>query len=116
MSLVSTIEAAVEKAFTSLGDLVKKGTLEKEEYSSFDFLTGQTTVDTSTKVVDIILTEVTSKEKDGMDSYSAPQSQVLVKTKDIGFSRYTRITIQGIEYRIEEIKQYEGITVLLVRG
>jgi len=64
----------------------------------------------------VIIAETVSKEKDGLDSYSAPQTQILVRTKDIGFSRYTKVTVEGITYRIEEIKQYEGITVLLVRG
>jgi len=116
MSLTKTIDTAVEQAFSSLSDLVKEGILENTNYTGFNFSNGTTEVDNSTKVLPVIVTEVYTKDDQSASDFKEPLTQILVKTKDIGFSRYSKITISGIEYRIEQIKQYEGITVLLVRG
>jgi len=110
MNLLTVLESAVDKAFLALKDLVKEGILEQESNNSFNFSTGTYEDNSITKKVSVIITETKA------DGSPEPKTEVLVKTKDIGFTRYTRITVSGIVYRIEEIKQYEGITMLLVRG
>lgn len=116
MSLSATVEKAVDSAFEAVGDLVKKGTLIYEESSGFNFSTGVTTKVTETRVVDVILTEAKVEEDESLENFNSPRVQALVKTRDIGFSRYTSITIEDISYRVEDIKQYAGITILLLRG
>ena len=114
MSLKATIAAAVETAFSAVGDMVQKVTLKRKEDVEFDWTTGKYTSTDSDVTVEAIVTDTAASA--GEESQS-PTSTVVIRTRDVGtdFSFYNSLVIGGIEHRISSIEQYEGVTILKTR-
>lgn len=110
MSLVSTVEAAVDQAFEAAGDLVKTGVLAEDTATGFNFSTGSLILDQQTYVVEFI--EVGSV----LDKDLNVVKDLVIRAKDLDGSRYSTITFDDKTYRFEKLEEFPGIIQLKVRG
>lgn len=93
MSLTSKVTAAVNKAFTSLGDLIDTGTLSSKAVSGYNFSTGSTVSTASSKTVDVIIQSTKNKSGEGFIV------SALIKS-GIDISVYDTLTIEDNVYNI----------------
>jgi len=93
MSLSEKVTAAVNKAFTAAGDLVKTGTLVSKSVSSYDFATRGTVSTSTTTAVDVIMQ---TKKKSSGEGFTV---SALMKT-GINLSAYNTLTIDSVSYNI----------------
>lgn len=93
MSLNATVTAAVNKAFTALGDLVDSGTLSSKAVSGYDFGTGNTISTTSSQAVDVIVQSTKNKTGEGFIVSALMKSGV-------DLSVYDTLTVNSKTYNI----------------
>jgi hypothetical protein len=110
MSLTSTIETAVDKAFEAAGDLVRIGVLKEKEVSSFNFSSGKIVSNETLYQVEILETSST------LDEDQHVVKDLLIRNKDLESSRYSTISYEGKTYRIQTIEEYPGVIQLKVRS
>jgi len=110
MSLVSTIETAVDQAFSAVGDLLQKGVLSEENVSGFNFSTQKTISSNADYSVEFItVSSVLDKDQHVV-------KEILIRTKDLDGSRYSTIAFESQIYRFEKIQEFPGVTQLTVRS
>ncbi len=110
MSLLQTVDSAVDQAFKAAGDLVQVGTLSEETATGFNFSTGTIISDEQPYSVEFI--EVSSV----LDSDLNIEKELIIRTKDLDGSRYSTISFGGSTYRFEKLETFPGITQLKVRS
>jgi hypothetical protein len=94
MSLRNTVSNAVNKAFASAGDLVQDGTLSSKSVTGYNFASGGTVSTSSTKTVDVILTNTKKPTSKSFETLALLKSGIDV-------SIYDTITINNKTYNIE---------------
>ena len=94
MSLSAAMEAAVDSAFTALGDLVVNATLSNSSVSGYSFATGALTEVESTVTVQAVLY---SKELPSGEGFS---QRAVVKNEGYTYDVYDTLTIGSDVYRI----------------
>jgi hypothetical protein len=110
MSLLSTVDSAVDQAFQAAGDLVQIGVLSEETATGFNFSTGTVISDEQPYAVEFI--EISSV----LDKDLNIEKELVIRTKDLDGSRYSTITFGNKTYRFEKLETFPGITQLTVRG
>ena len=110
MSLLATVESAVDQAFEAAGDLVQLGILTEETATGFNFSTGTIISDEQPYSVEFI--EISSV----LDKDSNIVKELIIRTKDLDGSRYSIITFGNKTYRFEKLETFPGITQLTVRS
>jgi hypothetical protein len=95
MSLKAKINAAVDKAFSAIGDLAVSGTISNKIVSSYDFATGETVGGASSKSVKVFI-QSTNKPSDG-----AFQSTALMKS-NMSVDGYDTLTVGTTVYNITD--------------
>lgn len=110
MSLLSTVDSAVDQAFQAAGDLVQIGILSEETATGFNFSTGTVISDEQPYSVEFI--EISSV----LDKDLNIEKELVIRTKDLDGSRYSTITFGNKTYRFEKLETFPGITQLTVRG
>jgi hypothetical protein len=95
MSLSTKLTAAVDKAFTAAGDLVKTATLSDKAVSGYDFSTGTATSTSKTVTVDIILF---TKSLPSGGGYSV--EGIMKSSSAIDVNVYDTITVGSDSYNI----------------
>jgi hypothetical protein len=110
MSLLSTVDSAVDQAFQAAGDLVQIGVLSEETATGFNFSTGTIISDEQPYAVEFI--EISSV----LDKDLNIEKELVIRTKDLDGSRYSTITFGNKTYRFEKLETFPGITQLTVRG
>jgi len=93
MSLSAKVTAAVNKAFTAAGDLVKTGTLVSKTVSDFDFATGSVVSSNSTSTVDVILQTTKRSSGEGF-------TVTAIMKSGVDLSVYDSLEIDGKTYSI----------------
>lgn len=93
MALSTKLTAAVNKAFTAAGDLVKQGTLSSKVVSSYDFATRSTVSTSSSATVEVILQ---STQKPSGDSFKV----TAIMKSGINLSVYDTLTVDSKSYNI----------------
>ena len=116
MSLTSTIELAVNSAFSAVDDLAKDAVLYKNNITGFNFSTGQATSSGATQLpVKVIPYERTQKEDDNFYTFHSDLVSVIIKDT-VDLTLYEEIGFDSNIYRIEGYERYPGIYVLFLRG
>ncbi len=110
MSLLQTVESAVDQAFQAAGDLVKTGVLLEETATGFNFSTASLISEEQPYSVEFI--EISSV----LDKDSNVVKELIIRTKDLDGSRYSRLSFEDKTYRFEKLETYPGITQLTVRS
>jgi hypothetical protein len=110
MSLIATIESAVEQAFLASNDLVKVGVLSEETAEGFDFKARDIISDNQPYSVEFI--EISSV----LDEDRNIVKELLIRTRDLDGSRYSTISFENKTYRFEKFETFPGITKLKVRS
>jgi hypothetical protein len=110
MSILSTVDSAVDQAFQAAGDLVQIGILSEETATGFNFSTGTVISDEQPYSVEFI--EISSV----LDKDLNIEKELVIRTKDLDGSRYSTITFGNKTYRFEKLETFPGITQLTVRG
>jgi hypothetical protein len=110
MSLLQTVESAVDQAFQAAGDLVQLGVLLEETAIGFNFGTGTLISDEQPYSVEFI--EVSSV----LDKDLNIVKELVIRTRDLDGSRYSTISFGNKTYRFEKLETYPGITQLTVRS
>jgi hypothetical protein len=95
MSLKAKINAAVDKAFTAIGDLAVSATISNKTVGSYNFATGETVGTTSSKTVKVFI-QSTNKPSDG-----AFQSTALMKS-NMSVDGYDTLTVGTTVYNITD--------------
>jgi hypothetical protein len=95
MSLRSKITAAVDKAFSAIGDLAVSGVISNKTVGSYDFTTGET-VGTTTSANVTVFIQSTTKPSDGAFSSTA-----LMKS-NVSVDGYDTLTAGGTVYNITD--------------
>jgi hypothetical protein len=103
MSLSARVTAAVNKAFTAAGDLVKTGTLSTKNVSGYDFATRSTVSTTGSQSVDVI---IQSTQKPSGDAFTIT---ALMKT-GVDLSVYDTLTVNNKAYNIIDYSD-NGFTI-----
>jgi hypothetical protein len=93
MSLSAKVTAAVNKAFTAAGDLVKQGTLSSKTVSGYDFATKSTVSTTETLSVDVI---IQSTQKPSGEGFTV----TAIMKSGINISVYDTLTVNSKSYNI----------------
>jgi len=93
MSLNAKVTNAVNKAFASVGDLVKTGTLTTKSVTSYDFATRSSVSTASTQNVEVI---IQSKKRPSGEGFTV---SAIMKT-GVNLSVYDSITVDNITYNI----------------
>jgi hypothetical protein len=110
MSLLQTVDSAVEQAFTAAEDLVQTGRLAESTATGFNFSTGSLISDDQDYFVEFI--EVSSL----LDKDQNIVKELIIRTKDLDGSRYSTISFSDKTFRFEKIETFPGITKLTVRS
>jgi len=109
MSLRTTIENAVDKAFAAVGDLVQTGTLSSKKVTGYDFTGGGAVSTSSTTKVEIIVTSTKRPLSESFETFGMLKSGLDV-------SIYDTLTINNKTYNIESYADDDFvITLVLVR-
>jgi hypothetical protein len=95
MSLKAKINAAVDKAFTAIGDLAVSGTISNKTVSSYDFATGETVGDTASEQVKVFI-QTTNKPSDGAFSSTA------MMKSNMSVDGYDTLTVGSTVYNITD--------------
>jgi hypothetical protein len=95
MSLKAKINAAVDRAFTAIGDLAVSATISNKTVGSYNFATGETVGTTSSKTVKVFI-QSTNKPSDG-----AFQSTALMKS-NMSVDGYDTLTVGTTVYNITD--------------
>jgi len=93
MSLSAKVTAAVNKAFTAAGDLVKQGTLSSKTVPGYDFATKSTVSTTETLSVDVI---IQSTQKPSGEGFTV----TAIMKSGINISVYDTLTVNSKSYNI----------------
>jgi hypothetical protein len=93
MSVKAKIKQAVDKAFTSVGDLAVDGTLASKTVSGFNFATQTTTSVSKSEVVKVIIT--TEEDPSG-----GPNSLRGLLKSGVDLSVYDTLTVDTKSYNI----------------
>jgi hypothetical protein len=93
MSLSAKVNAAVNKAFTAAGDLVKTGTLSSKNVSAYDFASRSTVSTSSTTSVEVIIETARRGSGEGFITTALMKSGV-------DLSVYDTLTVSGKAYNI----------------
>jgi len=93
MSLSAKVNAAVNKAFTAAGDLVKTGTLSSKNVSAYDFASRSTVSTSSTTSVEVIIETARKGSGEGFITTALMKSGV-------DLSVYDTLTVGGKAYNI----------------
>lgn len=110
MSLSTIINNAVNQAFEAADDLVKLATLDNEETTSYDFSTG-TLVSTSDSVsVSVVVIKTSTGEN------SELMLELIAKSSEFDYSKYSKLTIDGVQYEITSIEKVFDLTMITVRS
>ena len=114
MDLKRVIADAVDTAFLAVGNLRQSVTLYRVSDAAPDWSTGTTTVTKTAVTVDAVITEASG---DSGDSATSPELSVLIRSTDIGTqpNLYSYLSINGVDHRISNFQQYEGVTILRVK-
>jgi hypothetical protein len=108
MSLRNTVSNAVDKAFDAAGDLVQTGKLSSKKVTGYDFAGGGETVSTSsTKIVDVILTNTKKPTSKSFETLALLKSGIDV-------SIYSTITINKKLYNIESFADDDFVVTLVL--
>jgi hypothetical protein len=110
MSLTTTIENAVDSAFSAADDLVRIGFLKEKDVSGFNFSSGEVIQKETSYRVEFIETSSV------LDEDQHVVKELLIRNKDLDGSRYSTIAYDGKSYRIQTIEEYPGIIQLKVRS
>lgn len=113
MSLKSKVQKAVDIAFDKLKDLAVTATFDNKTVTGFDFGTSN-----------IVSTDQSYTTIGFLGTSKTYEAGVLVTTSNltirndklISFSRYSRVTIDGVEYGCNVISKDEFIVVLSLAG
>lgn len=109
MSLRSKLRAAVNQAFSAVGDLVVTATLSSKDVSSYDFSARGTVSTSSTQTVDVIIQSIKKPSGDGFTV------NALMKSGP-DLSVYDTLTVGSTVYNIADYTDDEFvITAILVR-
>jgi hypothetical protein len=106
MSLSAKVTAAVNKAFTSAGDLVKQGTLSTKAVSGYNFGTRETVSTTTSANVDVILQSTQKPSGEGFTTTAIMKSGVNISVYDtltVGSKVYNIVDYTDNEFTIEAI-------------
>jgi len=93
MSLSAKVTAAVNKAFSAAGDIVKQGTLSTKAVSSYDFASRQTVSTLSSQTVDVIIQSTKRPSGEGFTITAIMKSGVDISVYDI-------LTVESKVYNI----------------
>jgi hypothetical protein len=110
MSLLQTVDSAVEQAFAAAEDLVQVGFLSEATASGFNFSTSSIVTDEQDYSVEFIETSSV------LDKDLNIVKELIIRTKDLDGSRYSTIGFGDKTYRFEKIETFPGITKLTVRS
>lgn len=109
MALRSKIQAAVDKAFSAVNDLVVLAKLSSKNVSSYDFTTRSTVSTSSTATVEVIIETTQRASGDGFNVSAIMKSGV-------DLSVYDTLTVNGKVYNIVDYSDNDFvITASLVR-
>jgi len=102
MSLNTKVTNAVNKAFDSVGDLVKTATLTTKSVSSYDFATRSTVSNSSTQTVEVI---IQSKKRPSGEGFTV---SAMMKT-GVNLSVYDSIVVDNVTYNIVDFNDNDFI-------
>jgi hypothetical protein len=103
MSLSAKVTAAVTKAFTAAGNLVKQGTLSSKSVSGYNFATKSTVSTTSSATVDVL---IQSTQKPAGDGFTVT---AIIKS-GVNLSVYDTLTVASTIYNITDYSD-NGFTI-----
>lgn len=113
MSLRSKITAAVDKAFTAVGDLAETVTLRTKVSGEYDFTTGETNDTFEESSVEAIVMSVKQKPDDA--EILAPRKEVYIKESDLeNPALYDTVVINSVSHTIINFTKEPGLITLLV--
>jgi hypothetical protein len=113
MSLRSKITAAVNKAFTAVGDIAETVTLRTKVSGDYDFLTGTTNDTYEESLVAAIVISVKQKPDD--TEILAPRKEVYIKESDLeNPALYDTVVINSVPNTIINFTKEPGLITLLV--
>jgi len=113
MSLRKKIEQAVDKAFTTVGDIAEEITLKAKTEGSYNFATGQASATTTETTIDAIVMSV--EQKPDAEEILAPRKEVYVKEKELtNPALYDTIVINEVNHTIINFTHQPGLITLLV--
>jgi hypothetical protein len=107
MSLRTTVSNAVDKAFAAAGDLVQAGKLSSKKVTGYDFSGSGTVSTSSTKVVDVILTNTKKPTSKSFETLAIMKSGIDV-------SIYDTIKINNKKYNIESYADDDFVITLVL--
>jgi len=113
MSLKTKVQKAVDTAFDKLKDLSVTATFDNKTVSDFDFGTGNI-VSSSQAYITIGFLGVSKTYESGIPVTTT--NLTIRNDKTINFSRYSRVTIEDIEYGCNVLSRDDFIVVLALAG
>ena len=108
MSLKARINAAVEKAFSAIGDLKQTGTLTVKNVSDYNFATQSTTSTTSTLQVTLFIESKKSKSGSGFTTSALIKGVVDLEV-------YDTLVVDGVAYNIQDFTDNGFITEAVLK-